>query len=142
MQQALGALELAENNSYSEWCTKRYVNAADALRAELAASQGEPTPLTIERLRDALVASRIIPPVAVEDPDEYDDGVTLYRIEALHRRLAAPPAAPQGGPVQCRMCAAFFARFRCNKPMECDCPKCQGYCDCLPAAPSGEGETS
>lgn len=43
--------------------------------------------LTIERLRDALVASRIIPPAAVEDPDEYDDGVTLYRIEALHRRL-------------------------------------------------------
>ena len=44
-------------------------------------------PLTIERLRDALVASRIIPPAAVEDPDEYDDGVTLHRIEALHRRL-------------------------------------------------------
>ena len=44
--------------------------------------------LTIERLRDALVASRIVPPAAVEDPDEYDDGVTLYRIEALHRRLA------------------------------------------------------
>lgn len=44
-------------------------------------------PLTIERLRDALVASRIIPPAAVEDPDEYDDGVTLFRIEALHRRI-------------------------------------------------------
>ena len=43
--------------------------------------------LTIERLRDALVASRIIPPAAVEDPDEYDDGVTLFRIEALHRRI-------------------------------------------------------
>ena len=44
-------------------------------------------PLTIERLRDALVASRIIQPAAVEDPDEYDDGVTLFRIEALHRRI-------------------------------------------------------
>lgn len=44
-------------------------------------------PLTIERLRDALVTSRIIPPAAVEDPDEYDDGVTLFRIEALHRRI-------------------------------------------------------
>ena len=44
-------------------------------------------PLTIERLRDALVASRIIPPAAVEDPDGYDDGVTLHRIEALHRRI-------------------------------------------------------
>ena len=44
--------------------------------------------LTIERLRDALVGSRIVPPAAVEDPDGYDDGVTLHRIEALHRRLA------------------------------------------------------
>jgi len=43
--------------------------------------------LTIERLRDALVTSRIIPPAAVEDPDEYDDGVTLFRIKALHRRI-------------------------------------------------------
>ena len=59
-------------------------DAADDLRAALA-KQAEP--IAIERLRDALVASRIIPPTAVEDPDEYDDGVTLYRIEALHRRL-------------------------------------------------------
>ena len=58
--------------------------AADDLRAALAQQE---EPLAIERLRDALVASRIIPPTAVEDPDEYDDGVTLYRIEALHRRL-------------------------------------------------------
>ena len=48
----------------------------------------QPTPLTVERLRDALVAARIVPPAAVEDPDGYDDGVTLHRIEALHRRLA------------------------------------------------------
>ena len=54
------------------------------LRAALA-QQAEP--LTVERLRDALVASRIIPPAAVEDPEEYDDGVTLFRIEALHRRI-------------------------------------------------------
>ena len=47
-----------------------------------------PQPLTIERLRDALVASRIIDPGAVEDPDDYDDGVTLHRIEALFRRIA------------------------------------------------------
>lgn len=44
-------------------------------------------PLTIYRLRDALVASRIIPPAAVEDPEGYDDGVTLFRIEALYRRI-------------------------------------------------------
>ena len=46
-----------------------------------------PQPLTIERLRDALVASRVIPPEAVEDADNYDDGVMLGRIEALFRRL-------------------------------------------------------
>ena len=55
------------------------------LRTALAQEQAEP--LTIERLRDALVASRIIDSAAVEDPDGYDDGVTLHRIEALHRRL-------------------------------------------------------
>jgi hypothetical protein len=30
----------------------------------------------------------------------------------------------------CSYCARFFTRFRCNKPNECDCPKCQGYCEC------------
>ena len=66
----------------------------DALAKARKAEQTVPSdcadshqPLTIERLRDALVASRIIPPAAVEDPDEYDDGVTLFRIKALHRRI-------------------------------------------------------
>jgi hypothetical protein len=59
--------------------------AIEALRDAL--EQPEQEPLTIERLRDALVTSRIIPPAAVEDPDGYDDGVTLFRIEALHRRI-------------------------------------------------------
>lgn len=45
-------------------------------------------PLTIERLRAALVASRVIDSDAVEDPDNYDDGVMLHRIEALFRRIA------------------------------------------------------
>ena len=60
------------------------LEAASILRAALA-QQAEP--LTIERLRDALVASRIIDPGAVEDPDDYDDGLTLHRIEALFRRI-------------------------------------------------------
>lgn len=30
----------------------------------------------------------------------------------------------------CRFCEKFFARFRCNAPDECDCPKCQGMCEC------------
>jgi hypothetical protein len=63
-----------------------------------AQPSAEPTHLTAERLRDALVASRIISPEAVEDPDGYDDGVTLFRIEGLHRRLAgAQPEAKGGG---------------------------------------------
>ncbi len=33
---------------------------------------------------------------------------------------------------QCIMCKKFFVEysFRCNKPEECDCPKCQGFCEC------------
>jgi hypothetical protein len=46
--------------------------------------------------------------------------------------VAAAPPAPSAEPVQCAKCNAFFARYRCNKPQECDCPKCQGYCDCPP----------
>ena len=80
-QQALEALEHATPTT--DWS---YM--ITALRAALAQKEEPVEPLTIERLRDALVASRIIPPAAVEDPDEYDDGATLHRIEALHRRIA------------------------------------------------------
>ena len=82
VEQALEALEYAQQDRECPSTTRQ---AIAALRAALVQEQAEP--LTIERLRDALVASRIIPPAAVEDPDEYDDGVTLHRIEALHRRL-------------------------------------------------------
>ena len=64
--------------------TPKGAAAITALRAALAQQANH---LTIERLRVALVASRIIDPAAVEDPDGYDDGVTLFRIEALHRRI-------------------------------------------------------
>ena len=90
-QQALEALKFSTPNprsiddDYAEQGWKEHIAANAALRTALA-QQDEP--LTIERLRDALVASRIIDPAAVEDPDEYDDGVTLHRIEALHRRIA------------------------------------------------------
>jgi hypothetical protein len=32
----------------------------------------------------------------------------------------------------CSHCQQFFARFRCSATThgECDCPKCQGYCQC------------
>lgn len=34
---------------------------------------------------------------------------------------------------QCRECRRFFARYTCGRHRgfnECDCPKCQGYCQC------------
>lgn len=67
-----------------QWHHDCAVAEVERLRAALAQ---QAKPLAIERLRDALVASRIVDPAAVEDPDEYDDGVTLFRIEALHRRM-------------------------------------------------------
>lgn len=32
----------------------------------------------------------------------------------------------------CCHCRRFFAQFRCAAAThgECDCPKCQGYCEC------------
>ena len=33
---------------------------------------------------------------------------------------------------QCKACTEFFKRYRCAAAThgECDCPKCQGYCEC------------
>ena len=28
----------------------------------------------------------------------------------------------------CKRCDEFFEKYRCNKPLECDCPKCQNMC--------------
>ena len=58
-----------------------------ALRAALA--QEEQEPLSADTLARALVASRVIDPAAIDDPDGYDDGVMLERVRGLHRRLAA-----------------------------------------------------
>ena len=30
----------------------------------------------------------------------------------------------------CNRCTTFFAIYRCGAPEECDCPKCQGLCEC------------
>lgn len=70
-----------------EALVSQFDGRADAIDILSAALAEQPQPLTIERLRDALVASRIIDPGAVEDPDDYDDGLTLHRIDALYRRL-------------------------------------------------------
>ena len=73
---------LAEQDRGSGWCP---IHQHYKPCAHNTAAQAQP--LTIERLRAALVASRVIDLGAVEDPDNYDDGVMLARIEALYRRL-------------------------------------------------------
>ncbi len=49
-------------------------------------------------------------------------------IQAFSRAARPLPAADQ----RCRACEQFFARFQCGAAVygECDCPKCQGYCEC------------
>ncbi len=37
---------------------------------------------------------------------------------------------PRGHGFLCDPCVRFTERFKCNKPQDCDCPKCQGYCKC------------
>jgi hypothetical protein len=47
---------------------------------------------------------------------------------------AAREAAEDQGLIakRCHHCEKFFARYRCSARtrLECDCPKCQGYCEC------------
>jgi hypothetical protein len=47
---------------------------------------------------------------------------------------AAREAAEDQGLIQrqCKFCKIFFAAYQCAaaKHLECDCPKCQGYCKC------------
>lgn len=45
------------------------------------------------------------------------------------------PKPPRKKHSKCKACYAFFQRFRCSAAelLECDCPKCQGYCSCPPS---------
>jgi hypothetical protein len=44
-------------------------------------------PLTLDKLSNALVMSRLIDKDAIEDPEGYDDGVMLDQVRAAYRRL-------------------------------------------------------
>jgi hypothetical protein len=50
-----------------------------------------------------------------------------YRVVSLKRLKTLTPA-----PLTCKACEDFFRYRRCNKPDECDCPRCQGGCTCRP----------
>jgi hypothetical protein len=53
--------------------------------AEMLETASEP--LTLDKLSNALVMSRLIDKDAIENPEEYDDGVTLEQVRAVYRRL-------------------------------------------------------
>jgi len=39
----------------------------------------------------------------------------------------------QNEEIQCKHCKEFFAKYSCGADRygECDCPRCQGYCECI-----------
>jgi len=55
-----------------------------------------------------------------------------------HRRLAERDDGHR-----CEYCRAFFAQYQCARSvyLECDCPKCMGYCECSEKTESVDGET-
>jgi Arc/MetJ-type ribon-helix-helix transcriptional regulator len=67
--------------THMPWCRVRKT----CQRAALA--QQEQEPLSVEALGRALVASRVIDPAAIDDPDGYDGGLMLDRVRAAYRRL-------------------------------------------------------
>jgi len=120
-QQALEALENdVMQRTYAGGI--RISNAAIALRAALA--QQEQEPLSVEDLARALVASRVIDPAAIDDPEGYDGGLMLERVRGLHRRLAAlaqkeqePVAWIQPDHLQKARQAPFLCRVEPTKRM-------------------------
>ena len=79
-QQALEALEVSTSKDLARDVARR--GSITELRAAL-----EQPPLTFDKLSNALVMSRLIDKDAIENPEEYDDGVTLDQVRAAYRRL-------------------------------------------------------
>lgn len=50
--------------------------------------------------------------------------------DATIRDMALAALAAHRAEQRCKYCERFFSMYRCNKPDECDCPKCQGMCEC------------
>lgn len=40
------------------------------------------------------------------------------------------PYTPVRPDRKCGFCKEYFQHSGCNAPNECDCPRCQGYCEC------------
>lgn len=60
-------------------------------------------------------------------PDEFAD--LVYRQCRSCGNVTSTRKKP---PKKCKPCRDYFARFSCGMAvyLECDCPKCQGYCKC------------
>lgn len=56
----------------------------------------------------------------------------LDQLEKASRRAFMEYQALQANCEYCDYCDTFFKRFRCSASThgECDCPKCQGFCEC------------
>jgi DNA (cytosine-5)-methyltransferase 1 len=81
-----------------------------------------------------------IPASAVGAPHRRDRLFVLAHAPSLRRDGHQPiSGSPQEGEEEGRMCKStgscekcrnFFSLYRCNAPDECDCPHCQGMCEC------------
>lgn len=92
MRMALEALEYYQHRRL-EWDYPDEQQSITALRDAMAEPQ---EPVSVTELQAALVETNLIDPDALFDPDGYDNGVTLERVDALHGLLfkSQRPAKP------------------------------------------------
>jgi methylphosphotriester-DNA--protein-cysteine methyltransferase len=80
------AAELRADINYTSMGTPQSMR--DEWMAEMAEMlEKAAEPLTLDKLSNALVMSRLIDKDAIENPEEYDDGVTLEQVRAVYRGL-------------------------------------------------------
>ena len=109
------------------WCAACI--AADALESEPA-----------HRLRRLMA-------LATPEPSTPESGETFGMVydvsagddaESVAQAKAILTASPSTSGERCGPCRQFDHRFACNAPGECDCPRCQGICECPEEGESDE----
>jgi hypothetical protein len=88
--------------------------------------------LSAARLEVMVGHCRGQPRAAVEE----GTGVVIFAVDGDCRGTMEAVALFDGKKPRrkCTHCTRYFARFRCGAPIDCDCPKCLGYCECHEAA--------
>ena len=77
-----------------------------------------------------------VPKVTAKLFVKFANRIAAAQIDECNKYLATRPDGVWANTVilrnggQCEPCARFFSRYACNQPLECDCPQCQGYCEC------------